>query len=262
MQLTVKNVAELLNTSEKTIYRWINERKLPGYRLNGQYRFNRGEILEWATANRINASPHIFEEPESTAEIPYELSNALEHGGIFYRLTADNKTNALRNAVAMLRLPEQVDREFLLEVLLAREALASTAVGDGIAIPHVRNPIVLHVLEPMIALFFLETPVDFGALDGRPVHALFMLISPSVKAHLHLLSRLAFTLSDPEFKTLIVRQGNRDEILGSCQRISDRLRAAAAKHDDRSAAAPRAAFIPSTTEVASHFNPTPKGGQR
>ena len=93
------------------------------------------------------------------------------------------------------------------------------------------------------------------------MHALFMLISPSVKAHLHLLSRLAFTLSDPEFKTLIVRQGNRDEILGSCQRISDRLRAAA-KHDDRSTAAPRAAFIPSTTEVASHFNPTPKGGQR
>ena len=45
----------------------------------------------------------------------------------------------------MLALPEEVDREFLFQALLARETLASTGVGDGIAIPHLRNPIVLHL---------------------------------------------------------------------------------------------------------------------
>ena len=65
MQLTVKDVAGLLNISEKTVYRWIDERKLPGYRLSGQYRFNRAELLDWATSNRINVSPRIFEEPAS-----------------------------------------------------------------------------------------------------------------------------------------------------------------------------------------------------
>src|SRR5438034_985186 len=62
-----------------------------------------------------------------------------------------------------------------------REALQSTGVGDGIAIPHVRNPIVLHVSRPMITLCFLERPIDFGALDGKPVHVLFSLISPTVR---------------------------------------------------------------------------------
>jgi nitrogen PTS system EIIA component len=70
----------------------------------------------------------------------------------------------------------------------------------------------------------LEKPVDFGALDGQPVHTLFTLISPTVKAHLHLLSRLAYALRNPEFKSLIVRQAGRDEILAAAQKISDALR--------------------------------------
>jgi len=224
MQITVREVAGLLNISEKTVYRWIDERKLPGYRLNGQYRFHRAELLEWATANRINVSPRIFEEPESQSGPLPELSDALESGGVFYRLAGRNKAEVLRNVVEVLRLPDEVDRKFLLQVLLAREALESTAVGDGIAIPHVRNPIVLHVPQPVVTLCFLETPVDFGALDGQPVHTLFTFISPMVKAHLHLLSRLAFALRNPEFKALIVKQAGRDEILASARRISNSLR--------------------------------------
>jgi PTS system nitrogen regulatory IIA component len=224
MQLTVKEAAGLLDISEKTVYRWIEERKLPGYRLNGQYRFNRAELLEWTTANRINVSPRIFEEPESQSVPLPELSDALELGGVFYRLAGANKPAVLRSVVEIIRLPETVDREFLLQVLLAREALESTAIGDGIAIPHVRNPIVLHVSQPTMTLCFLEKPVDFGALDGQPVHTLFTLISPTVKAHLHLLSRLAYAMRNPEFKALIGRQAGRDDILAAAKKISDGLR--------------------------------------
>ncbi|HEU5396513.1 MAG TPA: PTS sugar transporter subunit IIA [Verrucomicrobiae bacterium] len=220
----MKDVAGLLNISEKTVYRWIDERKLPGYRLNGQYRFNRAELLEWSTANRINVSPRIFEEPESQAGPLPELSDALERGGIFYRIAGADKPSVLRNVVEMLRLPDSVDREFLLQVLLAREALESTAIGDGIAIPHVRNPIVLHVPEPTMTLCFLEKPVDFGAVDGQPVHTLFTFISPTVKAHLHLLSRLAFALRNPDFKKLVIQQAGRDDILAAAKKISATLR--------------------------------------
>jgi len=225
MQLTVKDVAGLLDISEKTVYRWVEERKLPGYRMNGQYRFNRAELLEWSTANRINVSPRIFEEPESQSAPLPELSDALELGGIFYRLAGASKPAVLRSVVEILRVPDKVDREFLLQVLLAREALESTAIGDGIAIPHVRNPIVLHVPQPTMTLCFLEKPVDFGALDGQKVHTLFTFISPTVKAHLHLLSRLAFALRNPDFKALVVQQAGRDEILAAARKISDGLRA-------------------------------------
>jgi PTS system nitrogen regulatory IIA component len=227
MQLSVKDVAGLLDISEKSVYRWIEERKLPGYRMNGQYRFNRAELLEWSTANRINVSPRIFEEPESQSAPLPELSDALELGGVFYRIAGGDKPAVLRSVVEVLRLPDKVDREFLLQVLLAREALESTAIGDGIAIPHVRNPIVLHVPQPTMTLCFLEKPLDFGALDNKPVHTLFTFISPTVKAHLHLLSRLAFALRNPEFKALVIRQAGRDEIMAAARKISDSLRAPA-----------------------------------
>ena len=123
-----------------------------------------------------------------------------------------------------------MDREFLLRVLLARENLQSTGIGDGIAIPHVRNPIVLHVARPMIALCFLEKPVDFGALDGKPVSVLFSLISPTVRAHLRMLSRLSFALSDAGFKNAIIGQASREEILSHARRVEAALDEKAARN--------------------------------
>jgi PTS system nitrogen regulatory IIA component len=224
VQLMVRDVAKLLDVSEKTVYRWINQGSLPAYRINDQYRFNRAELLEWATSHRINVSPEIFQEAESSSAPMPDLVDALSSGGVFYRIEGRDKAAVLRAVVEHMRLPEEVDREFLYRVLLAREQLASTGIGDGIAIPHVRNPIVLHVARPMITLCFLERPVDFGALDGKPVSALFTLISPSVRAHLHLLSRLAFALRDPAFKKVIVRQGLREEILKEARRIESGFR--------------------------------------
>ena len=224
MKLSVKDVAELLTVSEKTVYRWISEGKLPAFRLSGQYRFNRAELLEWATANRLNVSPELFREKEiAYRELP-ELSEALQTGGIFYRLSGSDKRSALHSMVECLRLPDEVDREFLLQVLLARETLETTALGNGIAIPHPRNPIVLHVPKPMVALGFLETPIDFDALDGRLVHALFLLLSPSMRAHLYLLARLSFALRDPQLKSLISQQAKREEILTELRRISASFR--------------------------------------
>jgi len=223
MQLTVQNVAELLNVSEKTVYRWLNDQSLPGYRVSGQYRFNRAEVLEWATSRRINVSPKIFQEPESDGTPLPVLSEALLAGGIHYRVGGTDKESVLRAVVETMRLPDEVDREFLVRVLLAREALGSTGIGDGIAIPHVRNPVVLHVSKPMVSLCFLEQPVDFAAIDGRPVYALFSLVSPTVRGHLHLLSRLAYALRDKGVTAVIARQGSREEILNELRRVEDLL---------------------------------------
>jgi PTS system nitrogen regulatory IIA component len=121
--------------------------------------------------------------------------------------------------VTALPLPEDVDRELLLRLFLAREASASTAIGDGIAIPHVRNPIVLHVTQPTVTLAFLARPVDFGALDGKPVHVLFSIISPSTPTHLRLLSRLSFALHDRQFRQTIMRQAQREEIMLELRRV-------------------------------------------
>jgi PTS system nitrogen regulatory IIA component len=213
MQLSVKDVAKLLNVTEKTIYRWIKQESIPVYRINEQCRFNRAEILEWATSRRIPLAAEIMTESDhSTVPLP-SLVDTLKTGGVVYRLEGNDKPSVLRNVVDVMRLPEEVDRQFLYQVLLARETLGSTGIGDGIAIPHVRNPIVLHITKPIITLCFLEHPIDFSAIDGKPVDTLFTLISPTVRAHLHLLSRLSFVLQNPVFKEALKKQLLRDRIL-------------------------------------------------
>src|SRR5262245_39130595 len=216
VQLAVREVAKLLGVSEKTIYRWVRRGSIPAYRVNEQYRFNRAELLEWATSRKISVTPQLFAEPD--APVP-TLLDAIQAGGITYRVGGDDKESALRSAVEVMRLPDEVDRMFLLQVLLAREALASTAIGGGIAVPHARNPVVLHVPRPMVSLCFLETPVPFGALDGKPVEVLFLLVSPSMRGHLHLLSLLSFAIHDERFRDTVSEQASRDEIYDSIRRV-------------------------------------------
>ena len=73
--------------------------------------------------------------------------------------------------------------------------------------------------RPAISLCFLENPVDFGAFDGQPVFAIFLLISPTARMHLHLLSRLSFALHDSQLKAALVHRAARDEILAEFERV-------------------------------------------
>jgi nitrogen PTS system EIIA component len=225
LNLTVREAAQLLKVTEKTVYRWIETGKLPATRVHDQYRFNRVELLEWATSHRVRVSPDIF---RAAANAP-ALVDALRAGGVHYGLAGATRDEVLRAVVGRMPLPETVDREFLLQVLLAREELGSTGVGDGIAVPHVRQPVVLHVSRPLITLCFLKKPVDFGALDGRPVHVLFTLITPTVRSHLHLLSRLGFALRDADFKALLCARAPQDGLFAALARIEGGLAGPAGK---------------------------------
>jgi len=213
MNLTVSDVAKLLDVSDKTIYRWIKLGKLPAYRFHEQYRFNRSELMEWATAQRIQIAPEALISPSGDDPTPHRLCDALRAGGIFYRLGGTTKREVLQSLVEVMNLPDHIDHEVLLQGFLARESLASTGIGNGVAIPHVRGPIVMHIEHPILALGFLEEPIDFNAVDGKPVHMLFSLICPTIRAHLQILSHLSFVLQNPAFMDIIQHHGLRDEIL-------------------------------------------------
>jgi nitrogen PTS system EIIA component len=219
MQIDVKEAARLLGISEKTVYRWVKKGDLPAYRVNDLYRFNRAELLEWATAKRVGVSPEIFGDGDASEEPLPGLEEAIRAGGIYYRVGGSSKADVLAAVVELMRLPDEVDRKFLLSVILARESLGSTGFGGGIAIPHVRNPIVLHIPRPTITLCFLETPVEFGAIDGLPVHTLFTMVSPTVRAHLHLLSRLTYGLRMAELRGPVEAQKTREALLAGAHAV-------------------------------------------
>jgi PTS system nitrogen regulatory IIA component len=81
----------------------------------------------------------------------------------------------------------------------------------------------MHIQRPMVTLCFLERAVEFGALDGQPVHTLFTIVSPTIRAHLHLLARLGFALRQPAFVDVIAKQGSRDEVLAASQAVDESI---------------------------------------
>jgi len=225
MQLSVRDAARLLNASERTVHRWIKERGLPHYKVQEQTRFNRVELLEWATGQGIAVSPEVFQGEAGDASSPL-LSEALELGGVHHGIPGDDKEQVIHSLVSVLRLPPDVDRGFVCAALLARENAGSTGIGGGVAIPHVRNPVILRLKGAQAALGFLRKPIDFGAMDGKPVFALFALFCPTVRAHLRLLSKLAYVLRDETLRSALERQAPQEEILSLVRAAEARLRSA------------------------------------
>ena len=235
MQLSVKDAAHLLNVSEDTVHRWIRGGVIPAYQINEQYRFNRAELLEWATTRQIEIATDVFQGGEAAGASLSSVSDALAAGDVLYGVQGGDKMSVLRAIIDVLPLPKEVDREFLYQVLLAREALGSTGIGDGIAIPHVRNPVILHITKPAVTLCFLKQAIDFQAIDGRPVNTLFLLITPTVRAHLHLLSRLGIVLRDQDFRAALRRQAPREELLAALAHAEAALSATDSAHSGQQA---------------------------
>jgi len=213
--IDVKEVASLLNVPENKIYRWIGKKEIPCYKIGQSYRFNRVDLLEWATENKIPVSPAIFEENVDDADPMPSLIDALRAGGIHYTVAGNDKTGVIRSIVNIIPLPAEVNKTLLADALLARENMGTTAIGDGIAIPHVRNPIIFHVDSPVLALCFLKNAVEFGALDHKPVDTVLTIISSSVRSHLHVLSRLSFALHKPEVRRVINGSSGSDVIFST-----------------------------------------------
>jgi PTS system nitrogen regulatory IIA component len=141
----------------------------------------------------------------------------------------------LRAIVQRLPFSEDDDRNLLLQILLARESTGSSGIGEGIAIPHVRIPLVFPGTGGAATLSYLASPVSFDAIDGKPVNTVFTLLSPTIRGHLQLLGRLSAALLDNGFKAAVLRRAGRDEIVAEARRVEAAL---THKHEARAQAAP------------------------
>jgi nitrogen PTS system EIIA component len=244
VKLTVREAARLLSVSESEIYRWIDDGDIPCHVVNHQPLFSRAELLEWATAHRRPLSTELFDDGAAV----HSLATAMERGGVHPHIAADDREGVLRAVVEHLPIPDPGERELVLAVMLAHEKEASTAVGDGIAIPHVRSPVVFAGAPAAIAVCYLEHPVAFDApepggaegadrqgIHGEPVEVVFAMMTPTIRTHLQLLSRLSLALLDPDFKRALADRAPFEDLVAHARRIESALAASpdrrAAHHD-------------------------------
>jgi PTS system nitrogen regulatory IIA component len=144
------------------------------------------------------------------------LIHLIERGGVFSQLPGTSPAEVLSGLISALAL---TDPEGLLQAVLEREALMSTAVGHGIALPHPRNPAAAELQDERVAVGFLSRPVDWKALDRQPVHTVLLILSSSAKTHLHTLSRINFFCQQESFRELLRNRASQ-------QTISDVIREA------------------------------------
>lgn len=140
-----------------------------------------------------------------------KINELLRREFILEQLKAENKRDALAELVGVFSQAKMnVDSEAMLHVLLERERLGSTGIGDGIAIPHGKLP---ELAEMVVSFGRSREGIAFDAMDGKPVHLFFLLMAPENSAgqHLKALAKISRMLKDAHFrKNLLEAEGEED----------------------------------------------------
>ena len=219
MRRALTEIANDLGLNLDTLDRWIRQGKIPVNKQGNIGIYNESELNRWAEKQR---KTHV--NPENDYDVQKELQNAnmlsssvlfsaLKKGGVFHNITGNTKDEVIAAAVDMIPDFPDKNRDEIYYQLMERERLASTGIGNGVAIPHPRNPLAKGLIEPMIVTCFLEKSVDFDSIDDRPVSVLFLLLSPTIENHLNLLSRLSFCLRNSDFMEFIRQKPEPDFLL-------------------------------------------------
>ena len=213
MDLSLKDVAKILKVSEDTLTHWVSEEGLPAFVINGRYRFNRVDILEWASRRNLPTAALYESGPEALS-----LAALLE-GNIHYGVPGTDIASAM--AAVADRLPlSAADRALAARILSDREGIGSTGVGGGIALPHARSPLVFATERPLAALCFMAVPIPFNAPDGKPVEIILALVTPTVRGHLQLLARAASALQDARLLELMRARRPAPELLARLKELA------------------------------------------
>ncbi len=191
--------ARLLNVTEATLMRWVRQGLVRSLDGRGR-RFERTELEGWARQRGLplRAAPRARPAPPEDL-----LAAAVERGAATSGVKPATASEAIEIAVGALPGLDDPARRDLLDAVLERERMASTGLGHGLAVPHPRKPPSELIEEAVVSVVFPDVPLDWAALDGEPVHTVFLLLSPSASVHLQILSGVAHSLRSPELPGLL-----------------------------------------------------------
>ena len=122
------------------------------------------------------------------------LAELIHRGGIFKNVEGSSPEEIYDNFSKMIDLPYGMTSEQLYNALCTREKVLSTAVGNGIALPHARAPIVKEEQDQRICVLYLKNSLDMNAPDEKLVNVMFVLLTHNTQIHLKVLIRFLHSL--------------------------------------------------------------------
>jgi PTS system nitrogen regulatory IIA component len=220
--MSLEEFAKHVGVDEREVRRLADRGKLPGNKLAGQWRFNRARVTEW-----LQQEMHFLDETRLIA-IERSMRDGAGQGvddrgmvvtdligldGVEVAMPARTKASVLRELVKLAdRTRLLYDGKKLLEAVEQREALCSTALPCGVAIPHPRQPMPYVSAEPLICVARLPRGIGFGAPDGELTRVFFLICCHTDRYHLHVLARV-MRLLDQQTIERILHADTREELL-------------------------------------------------
>ncbi|MBP5442823.1 MAG: PTS sugar transporter subunit IIA [Treponema sp.] len=197
--LTIEEVAKYLRVSERTVYDWAQKGEIPSGKIGTVWRFKKGDIERWVN-ERLSASK------PAPADISVLVKNILSPERIIFMNHQTRHDALVQLANTLATAPQVKDATELVNEILKREELMSTAIGRGIAIPHVR---LSSVTDLVMAVGISKVDIiDFQPIDDEPVKILFM-IAAAHNQHSYYLQTLSF------FSSKLKNQDLKDALLNS-----------------------------------------------
>lgn len=204
--LTIEEVAKYLRVSDRTVYDWAQKGEIPAGKIGTVWRFKKSEVEKWVN-ERLSSSSNTKKTDDAV-----QVKNILSPDRVVF-ITQSAKRDALTELANVLANAPQVKRgDELLSEILKREELMSTAVGRGIAIPHVR---LSSVTDLVMAVGVCRTPIsDFQTVDDKPVNLLIM-IAAAYNQHTYYLQTISYfsaKLKSKELRDAIANAATEKEV--------------------------------------------------
>jgi PTS system nitrogen regulatory IIA component len=142
-----------------------------------------------------------------------DLPVLIHRGGVFFDVEGTSPQEIYKNISEQIEKPEGVTSDLIYNALCAREQVLSTAVGNGIALPHARASIIKSEENQKICVVYLKNPIDMQAPDEREVFVMFVLLTSNSQVHLKVLTELAGLFRNLRFRKALESHAGEAEIL-------------------------------------------------
>ncbi len=200
--LSVKEVAASLHVSVREVIRMAEQRIIPAMRIRGEWQFRAGEVWNWIEANMEGLPTRREKDRHPEVVSGMLIAPALRTIAIETNLVAKTKASVLRELVRLAEKAEpSLDTNALAEALLEREAQGSTALQDGVAVPHPARP--FYSPGPVLAAARTSQGIVFGERRGGLTDLFFLVCCPNQVDHLLYLGRLCRLLVDARLRALL-----------------------------------------------------------
>lgn len=195
--MTLGEVANYLKLAERTVLRMVHQKKIPCAKVGNQWRFMRSMIDDWLISQMRVLPKNDLAKLVEVDSGSVQISRLVAPEYIITDIQPGSKDDVLAQLVKPLAERGVVENtQGFLEGLMRREETLSTAIGSGIALPHLRNPEDNPIAGPALIVGICPEGTDFESVDAKLTYIFFILSTDSLTVHLKLMAKLTRLVQD------------------------------------------------------------------